>query len=364
VKLQQAVASDTELEANGYRLRVWPDVVDEVRSDEEGRFLLTPPAAGSYYVRAEPGQGAPAELGPVEVDERLGGAPLAIHLGSGGAIEGRVRLADGVDPEGAIVGITRGDGGERTQRVASDGRFRFEALVPGPWRVELRTEEVFGPPQGYSSTQSPGVQPFDLDENCAVYEGETTFVDVSDGELESLVFEGRLTIDERPAVGWTARLGTAGRLDFEGEGWTALDSDGHFMLRASGPGEYRLTLRRQGGEFQEQYLFEDVLLRGGDAPWERELHTGKLLLAGVEAWKGEDGPPRAVHLWRGPGQFFSLTVAVNGGAHAIDVPAGEAELRAPNESLDIESWKVLRAIEVHRGETLRVELTPAELERR
>jgi hypothetical protein len=245
----------------------------------------------------------------------------------------------------------------------SDGRFRFEALVPGPWCVELRNEEVFGPPYGYSSTQSPGVEPFDLAANCTVHEGETTFVDVSDAEPESLVFDGRLTIDERPGAGWTARLGPAGRLDFEGEGWTALDPEGRFTLRASGPGEYRLALRQQGRELQEQYLFEDVLVRGADAPWERELHTGKLLLADLSGWKGE-GLPRVVHLWRGPGQLFSLTVSVGDGAHAIDVPAGAAELRAPNESFDIESWNVLRAIEVRRGETLRVELTPAELEGR
>jgi hypothetical protein len=359
VKLQEAVAPDTELEANGYRLRVWPEVLDEARSDAEGRFQLTPRAAGSYYVRAEPATGAPAELGPLKVDERLGGAPLELHLGAGGAIEGRVRLVGGADPEGLIVGITRGDGGERTQRVASDGRFRFEALVPGPWRVELRTEEVFGPPRGFSSTQSPGVEPFDLAENCTVYEGETTFVDVSDAEPESLAFEGRLTVDERPGVGWTACLGPAGRLDFEGQGWTALDSDGHFTLRVRGPGEYRLMLRQQGGELQEQFLFEDVLVRGGDAPWERELHTGRLLLAGLEGWSGE-GVPRAVHYWRGPGQLFSLAVPVGDGTRAIDVPAGPAELRAPNESFDVESWKVLREIEVRRGETLRVELTPAE----
>lgn len=362
VRLQQAVASDTELEANGYRLRVWPEILDEAVSDAEGRFLLTPKAPGSYYVRAEPATGAPAEVGPLEVDERLGGPPLVLPLGAGGAIEGRVQLARNVDPEGAIVGITRGDGGERTQRVASDGRFRFDALVPGPWRVELRSAEVFGPPSGYSSTQSPGVKPFDLAANCTVHEGETTYLDVSDAEPESLAFEGRLLIDERPGVGWSAHLGPPGRLDFEGQGWTALDSDGRFELRAREPGRYRLTLRQQGGEFQEQFLFEDVHLRGGDAPWERELHTGKLLLAGLDGWKG-DGVPRAVHVWRGPGQLFSIAVPVGDGTHAIDVPAGPAELRAPNESLDLESWKFLRTIEVPRGGTLRLELTRSELDR-
>jgi hypothetical protein len=75
------------------------------------------------------------------------------------------------------------------------------------------------------------VKPFELAENCTVHAGETTFVDVSDAPAESIAFEGRLTIDERPAVGWAAHLGPAGVLDFEGDGWTPLDSDGRFTLR-------------------------------------------------------------------------------------------------------------------------------------
>ncbi len=359
VTLREAVAPDLELEARGFRLRVWPEVRDEARTDAQGRFLLTPRVAGSYYVRADPVDGAPAELGPIEVDERLGGPLLELHLGIGGAIEGRVRLSRGADPEGAIVGITRGDGGERTQRVAGDGRFRFESLMPGPWRVELRTEETFGPPKGYSAIQAPGVKPFDLEENCTVHEGETTYVDVSDGKLGTLAFEGRLEIDGQPAVGWTARLGAAGRLELEGEGWTALDSDGRFTLSAHGPGKHRLTLRRPGGEFQELFLFEDVLVRGLDPLWERHIFTGKLLLDGIEGFRGE-GVPRVAHCWGGPGRLSSLAVVTGDGAQAIDVPAGPAELRAPSESSQPESWNVLRKIDVRRGATLRVELTPTE----
>ncbi|TAJ23987.1 MAG: sigma-70 family RNA polymerase sigma factor [Planctomycetota bacterium] len=359
VTLREAVAPDTKLEARGYRLRLWPEIRDEVRTDAQGRFLLTPRVAGSYFVRAEPADAAPAELGPIEVDERLGGPPLALQLGTGGAIEGRVRLARGADPEGAIVGITRGDGDERTQRVGSDGAFRFEKLVPGPWRVELCTAEAFGPPKGYSAIQAPGVKPFELAENCTVYEGETSFVDVSDGKLGALAFEGRLEIDGRPAVGWTARLCPAGTLEFEGQGWTALDSDGSFTLSASAPGKYRVMLRRPGGESQEQFVYEDVLVRGLDPRWEREFSTGQLVLAGVEGFRGE-GTPRVAHCWSGPGRLRSLAVVTGDGEQAIEVPAGAAELRAPSDSSDPESWKLLRAIEVRRGETLRVELTAAE----
>src|SRR5262249_35247781 len=151
-----------------------------------------------------------------------------------------------------------------------------ESLLPGPWRVELRDEEVFGPSRRIESNRGPSVEPFELAANCTVHEGETTFVDVSDAAPEGFTLQGNLRIDERPAVGWTAKLGPAGRLEVEGDDWTALDSDGHFELRVPAPGDYRLTLRRLGAEFQEALLFEDVSLPGNGAPWERELHTGKL----------------------------------------------------------------------------------------
>lgn len=157
-------------------------------------------------------------------------------------------------------------------------------------------------------------------------------------------------------MGWTARLGSPGELEFDGQGWTALDSDGQFVLSARGPGRYRVTLRRPGGEFQEQYVFEDVVVRGLDARWEREFSTGKLLLDGVEGYRGE-GTPRVAHCWKGAGEFNSLTIPIGDGTHEIEVPAGAAELRAPNESTAPEAWKVLRAIDVRRGATLSVQLS-------
>jgi hypothetical protein len=196
-----------------------------------------------------------------------------------------------------------------------------------------------------------------------VYEGETTFVDVSDARPEAIAFEGSLTIDEHAAVGWAATLGPVGRLEIEGEGWTPLDSDGRFELRVPAPGDYRLTLRRLGGEFQETFLFEDLTLPGNGAPWERELHTGTLRIVGVDSWGGE-GPPPAVYFWKGAGQLFGLAVPVGKGDRAIEVPAGDAELRAPSETMNPDTWRVLRKITVPRGEELRVELSPSELKER
>ena len=192
-------------------------------------------------------------------------------------------------------------------------------------------------------------------------EGKTTFVDITDVTPEAFAFEGSLGIDDRAAVGWTAKLGPIGLLEVEGEDWTPLDSDGRFKLRVPAPGDYRLTLRRLGSEFQEQILFEELTLTGSDAPWERELSTGKLHIAGVDSWDGE-GPPRVIYWWKGPGQLFGIAVPVGKGGQAIAVPAGNAELRAPNNTMDPETWKVLRKITVPRGGELRIELLPSELQ--
>jgi hypothetical protein len=207
-----------------------------------------------------------------------------------------------------------------------------------------------------------GVQPFELAANCTVCEGETTFVDVSDVAAGSIAFEGRLSLDGRPGSGWAARLGPAGRLDFEGGNWKQLDPDGRFVLRAPEPAEYLLTLHLQGGEHQEQFLFDELDLEGGDAPWERDLHTGKLHLDGMGPWQG-DGPPPVVHVWKGLGRMLVITVPVGNAATSstIEVPAGPGELRSPSESLDPDTWKVLRKLDIPRGGELRVELGPEEM---
>jgi hypothetical protein len=116
-----------------------------------------------------------------------------------------------------------------------------------------------------------------------------------------------------------------------------------------------------GGELQELILYEDLDLSGSEKPWERELHTGKLRITGLASWDGEGAPP-AVYFWKGTGQLFGLAVPVGKGEHAIEVPAGNAELRAPGRSMDPDTWKVLRTITVPRGAELRVELEPSGLE--
>jgi len=364
VVLQAAVGADEQVEKNGFRVRIHPNVLDEARTDEEGRFLLTPSAPGSHYARAMPAAGPPCEVGPFEIGPALEGPPLELVLGVGGAIEGRVRLAGGADPEGSIVSITRGDGHERTQRVGPFGDYRFDGLVAGPWRVALCDREVLDSRTTVSSTRGHRVEPFDLKPNCTVYDGQTTTFDVGDRQGAMLAFEGVLRLDGQPARGWAAKLGPKGMLDFGGDRWEPLDADGRFRLRVEDPGVYTLGLRLAGGETREQYLFDDVHVSAGAPPWERDLGTATLELDGLATWDG-NGVPAVVHYWKGPGALFVVTTPVGGedGPVPFQVPAGKAELRAPTRTPDLEAWPRVRAFEIPRGGSLRITLSPSELPR-
>ena len=362
VRLQAAASKDEKVEVGDFRVRLRADDRDETRSKDDGAFVLTAREPGAYYVRAEPEKGIPAELGHIEVGDSLSGPPLEIHLGQGGAIEGNVRLGDGASPEGLIVGISRGDLSPRTLRVGPDGTFRFEGLIPGPWRVELRDAEFLETQRSISTRTGGRIETFALEPNCTVHEGQTTRFDLDDLKAPRLAFAGRLMMDGKPASGWRAQLGPSGELDFEFDSEKALDSDGRFRLEVEEEGEYRLMLRLES-DSMSAFLFDEVIVQLDAPPWELDLYTGQLELTGVTDWTGE-GMPAVVHYWKGPGELFGFAAAVQGakGSAPCTVPAGRAELRVPNMTPDPEAWPVARTIDVPRGGVLRVQLDPKALE--
>ena len=112
-----------------------------VTCDDAGRFELTCPGTETVWLRASSPGWVAGELGlldPPTADE------LTLELTAGGSIEGRVLLPDGADATGVLVGVNHGDGHARTLRAGPDGRFRFDALPPGPRQV-LRCESEIDP---------------------------------------------------------------------------------------------------------------------------------------------------------------------------------------------------------------------------
>lgn len=357
VRLHRMVAEDVLYVKNGFRCRIENDVTDEAESDAEGRFLLTVRASGDYLLRAEAHGYAPTEWGPVNLGTAVATEGVELFLSAGGALEGRVVLAGGADPTGSIVGVSRGDGQARTRRVGPDGGYRFEGLMPGPWLVSLREEEVFAGHTSIStSTQSEPPPSFDdIEWSCRVYEGETTTFDLRPDERQAHVLSGRLQVTGGGA--WSAALIPAGKFFGEGGNETALDPSGRFELSMAEPGEYQLILRGIFEESGEQYLIDTVSLSGSRTQWEYELETAALTVENLEPWDG-DGAPHLVHFWEGARELMCITLLepdADGICRLEAVPIGAGKLVRPNRSsLDPRSWEVALALTVSVGRETRV----------
>jgi hypothetical protein len=127
---------------------------------------------GDVWLRVTADGFAPALAGPFKIG--ASSAPVEIELGRGGAIEGRVVRADGSPGEGAIVGLNCGDGFGFTLRAGPGGMYRADGLMPGPWQVLPRSEELR--PESSTLRQLDAGAPIEW--SCQVREGEVTRFDV------------------------------------------------------------------------------------------------------------------------------------------------------------------------------------------
>lgn len=143
----------------------------EVACDERGRFELTCRSQERVWLRASSAGYAIGELGPLDP---LTAGELTLELTVGGSLEGRVLLPDGADATGVLVGINHGDGHPRTLRAGPEGRFRFDALAPGPWQV-LRQDAEIDPS---STTTMSTDEPHEIEWSCTVEAGRTTRYDL------------------------------------------------------------------------------------------------------------------------------------------------------------------------------------------
>lgn len=159
-----------KLELDGFLVRMMRCGFNAARSVADGSFVVE--GSGEVWLRVSADGFAPALVGPLRVG--ASGEPVQIELGRGGAIEGRVLRADGGVGEGAIVGLSCGDGFGFTLRAGPDGAFRAEGLTPGSWQVLSRSAE-----QSLESStlrELSGAAPIEW--SCRVREGEVTRFDL------------------------------------------------------------------------------------------------------------------------------------------------------------------------------------------
>ena len=266
---------------------------------------------------------------------------IEIHLTKGGAIEGTVTPPPGMKVAGLYVGASRGDGWPLSTITDARGRYRFEGLTPGNWRVEGRLREVG------TEMLSISRHPEDMDPhwNAVVTDGKTLELDVDMRELGDVEVRGQLRIDGAPAPrGWTAEVVRQKHEHHLVETPAVeLDRDGRFAFTTR-PGrvDLRLVGPVPGGATIE--MFREVRLKGPLFEWD-----GKLSTAPVDEWL-DDYPERARFV-RGDekeGDRELTLVAVGGdGVVKARVPVGSSSLQVPSkDDPSGKTWDAIQRVDV------------------
>ena len=154
---------------NGFPSRLGWGIADEGTTDENGEFLLSAAADGTYIVHAEPSAGtglAAVESEPFRVFVAEAFEGLVLDPEPGGTLVVTVRRAAGEDLAGIIVGITDAGRDSRTVRTDESGTVRFTGLRPGKWLVK-ECEEELSPSRGSSSSTGVNIG-YEVPFNCEV----------------------------------------------------------------------------------------------------------------------------------------------------------------------------------------------------
>jgi hypothetical protein len=330
-------------------------------TDASGAFELFVPTAGRWVVHAEVEGRAMAESGDLRVEEGRSIDDVELACAPAATLEGNVLCAAGVDAEGMLVAITRGDGHVRFQVVASDGSFRFTGLAAGEWQVRrcepedqqwLREGRTWpDAPVGASST------------GVVLFPGQTARFDLDLRAELPAVLRGRLTLGARPARGFRATLRQE-RTQVTG----TTDASGRFELRARQPGRAWLSLSAHlaGGELEVRRRVE---LAAGDNVCDLALAAGAVEVSGL-------APPAEPHreaivpgyalTWDRVGEqvdgvrcLFRFD-PLDGSLVAHGLPAGTAALRRrpARAAGGTDDWPVQQTLRIEAGTRTRLVLPP------
>jgi hypothetical protein len=236
-------------------------------SDALGAFSFVVEERRRWYLRAAAPGFASAWLGPFEVGTG-GERHDEVLLERGGSLVGRVVRRDGRSPEGVVVGVSRGDGYVRTERVGPDGEFLFEQLGAGGWQLRRVEGEVLGEARLAFAAKGAGSAEFD----AFVSDGVTTLCDLVLGGEEGCTFEGSLTIDDETVGPWIVQF----EGDEQATPFALVGPRGSFSLRLPRAGSW--TLRARGSPLSgPSYEFEAHVVLNGDAPyWSRAWSSGSV----------------------------------------------------------------------------------------
>ncbi len=338
---------------DGFPVRVEDAVVERAGVDDQGRFALTPDEPGEYRLFVVAEGCARIEL-PLTFDPRGGLDVGTLTLTPGGSLEGRVLAAPGETVAGTIVGLSRGDGYARTQRVGADGTFRFEHLTPGLWWLVEHDREVG--PWG-SSSQTSGFAPHAAPpSNVVVDEGRVTHADLDLAATPGLALD--LTWGARNLSRATAKLTEMSPVSFtrsDDRPQMRLTAEGRGHVPVRRPGDYHLLIELGGDD--PWNLLDELTLDTVDATWSLATETGRVDVTGLPV---DDGRMRfLVWRWGTRTGLRPLTPDANGACTVVTAPSGELRVVVADRTTlsdDPNDWEVVRTFELAAGESVTVEL--------
>ncbi len=341
--------------ASGFPLRLFGGGSYGAESDAEGRFAI-PIGSSSEdppVLLVSKDGFALTEVALGAVDESKGLDGVEVELSTGGSLEGSVSLGPGRSPASVVIAVSRGDGHPHYARPGADGRYRFDRLTPGPWRVEDRDIE----PEGRVFGMANGDE-HPLRWDCEVHEGKTTVHDLDLRWQDGLQVEGQVTWDGLGPKGWTASLEGPDHAD---RPWTPrlvkLDDEGRFALDAR-PGRAKLVLRSPEGA-PVRMLLERTITVGPEGRLHRFEFT-------AGAFQGQVDPAaRQLRLFhRIDGQTWlevHFEADASGHFQIPKAPAGKASLQASEQVSGgmamYVGWSGLGMVDIAPGATTEVDFS-------
>ena len=275
VELHKLVGRPEHVVHNGSVSRLHPTAVESATSDADGFYHLTARDDGTFAILCIANGYALAELSPIDVAAAKGADGLDVALVAGGAIEGHVLVAQGMEASGLIVRINRGDARARTLRTGVDGAFRFDALTPGRWHV-VRSQDEISPRRSSTSSWDGDPQQLEVPWNCVVEDGRTTRFDVDERDALPCVFNGHVEVNHAPAAGWSVHVAPAMSFGFNDPPGGTVDASGDVRVEVAEPGSYKVMLRPPASSMPRGEFSASVNLARGPNSWKGAFDVGAL----------------------------------------------------------------------------------------
>lgn len=335
--------ANQRMQKNGFPVWLDPVPVAEATTGSDGLFHITMQHASGFHLLVTAKDFALADSG-LQPASMIGSADgIDINMHAGGTLEGRVVVGPRASPAGKIVAVSRGDGSAQSQRIGSNGLFRFEHLKPGRWFVQEHNKEIAAMPIGAST--SPGSPHFEAAWNCEIYEGNVTTFDILLAAQATAKVTGTFRLGKENVDGWRVRMIPVGG-GREDAKHARLDQHGHFELHGAAVGRSVLLISGRSGKSRLR-IDSAIDLVPGPNQWTFDHDTAAVTITGLPPASKAQAPIMARWL---DGDTMLLTEVARqaGGLCVIRVPLGKLDLvrAGPQDGLDLKALPALMSVEV------------------